>query len=91
VAAVVVNVTVSAVAVNSGGGSADGGESFTYGGVGCADGGVGCADGDGGFADGGSGFGQSYANVGDYAGWLIEANFLKNSYFSLKNCGWLNK
>ncbi len=56
-----VNSTVAAVAVNSGGGSADGGEGFTYGGGGCADGG-------GGFANGSGGIGQSCARGGDYAG-----------------------
>ncbi len=57
----VINATVAAVAVNSGGGSADGVEGFTYGGGGCADSG-------GGFADGSGGIGQSCARSGDYAG-----------------------
>ncbi len=71
------------MAVNGGGGFTDGGGGFT-------DGGGGFTDGGGGFADGGGGFGQGYASWGDDAGWLIEATFLKNSHFSLKNSGWRN-
>jgi hypothetical protein len=84
-------VSVAAVAVNSGGDCAYGCEGFIYGGGGFADGGGGFADGGSGFADGGSGFadggggfGQSYASGGNYAGWLIKANFWRIHIFLWK-------